>query len=152
MADRITREQRSQNMSRIRGAHTRPEKIVRSGLHRAGFRFRLHGRALPGRPDIVLKRYRAVVFCHGCFWHRHARCRFATKPKTRAAFWRSKLNGNQRRDAEQVRRLAAAGWRVLIVWECSLRDPRTRGRSIARATRWLLSDSDYAEIPQRISE
>jgi DNA mismatch endonuclease (patch repair protein) len=151
MADRLTKTQRSRNMSRIRGTNTRPEKIVRSGLHRAGFRFRLHGRGLPGRPDIVLKRYRAVVACRGCFWHHHSGCRFATLPKTRAAFWRSKLTGNQQRDAEQVRQLAAAGWRVLVIWECALRQQRSRDSAIARAASWLRGNSEYAEILPEIS-
>jgi DNA mismatch endonuclease (patch repair protein) len=151
MADRLTENQRSRNMSRIRGTNTRPEKIVRSGLHRAGLRFRLHGRGLPGRPDIVLKRHRAVVFCHGCFFHHHIGCRFATWPKTRAAFWRSKLTGNQQRDAEQVRQLAAAGWRVLVIWECALREQRSRESAIARAARWLRGNSEYAEILPEIS-
>ncbi|MBK9118188.1 MAG: DNA mismatch endonuclease Vsr [Phycisphaerales bacterium] len=120
--DRITSEHRSWNMSRIRGKDSGPERAVRSLLHREGFRFRLHQRSLPGTPDIVLPRYRSVVFVHGCFWHRHAGCRFAYTPKSRQAFWSEKFRSNQARDARVVSELEAAGWRVLVVWECELRD------------------------------
>jgi len=147
MPDPLTLEQRRYNMSRIRGTNTSPERIVRSGLHRAGLRFRLHGRYLPGRPDLVFKGHSAVVFCHGCFWHRHSGCKFATRPKTRAAFWESKFKDNQQRDAAQVQQLKDAGWRVLIVWECAVRRQTTREASIARAARWIRGRTAYGEIP-----
>ena len=105
-------------MSRIKGKDTGPEKIVRSLLHRMGYRFRLHGKTLPGRPDIVLSRHRAVVFVHGCFWHRHRGCKDATMPKTRRAWWRAKLEGNAARDRRNQAALRRTGWRVLTVWEC----------------------------------
>lgn len=108
-------------MSRIRGRDTSPERAVRSLLHRLGFRFRLHQRSLPGTPDIVLSRYRTAVFVHGCFWHRHSSCQFAYSPKSRRAFWTAKFRNNQRRDAQVLKELEAAGWQVLIVWECELR-------------------------------
>lgn len=122
MTDRISQERRSWNMSRIRGANTKPEILVRSMLHRAGYRFRLHDRKLPGRPDIVLKKYRTVVFVHGCFWHRHEGCPAATTPKTRVEFWNEKFAENVRRDRRNARALAEAGWHVITVWECELKD------------------------------
>lgn len=120
--DRLTKQHRSWNMSRIRGRDTSPELAVRTLLHRLGFRFRLHRRSLPGRPDIVLPRFRTVVFVHGCFWHRHKNCQFAYIPKSRRDFWSAKFRDNLRRDAEVTQELAIAGWHVLVVWECELRD------------------------------
>lgn len=110
-------------MARIRGRDTAPELTVRRFLHRRGLRYRLHARDLPGRPDIVLPRYRSVVMVHGCFWHQHPGCRFATKPATRADFWASKLRSNVRRDSEQAERLQLLGWRVHVAWECHLAEP-----------------------------
>ncbi len=122
MTDIISPQQRSRNMSRIRRKDTRPELRVRSLLHRLGFRFRLHRRDLPGRPDIVLPRYRTVVFVHGCFWHRHPDCRYAYTPRSRVSFWTAKFAENVARDRRNQEALIEAGWRVLIVWECELRD------------------------------
>lgn len=122
MAEKISPEMRSRMMSGIRGRDTRPEMTVRSFLHKSGFRFRLHRRALPGKPDIVLSRWNAVVFVHGCFWHGHEGCRYFRLPKTREAFWAAKIESNVRRDAATIQRLLEAGWRVAIVWECALRD------------------------------
>lgn len=122
--DLYTPEKRSQIMSRITGKNTRPEMIVRSLLHRLGFRFRLHQRKLPGRPDIVLPKHRAVIFVHGCFWHRHQDCNDATIPKTNTEFWLAKLNGNAERDRLASEALKADGWRVLYVWECETRNIR----------------------------
>lgn len=122
MADVLSPEQRRRNMSRIRGRDTEPEKIVRSMLHRMGYRFRLHRRDLPGRPDIVLPRLRSVIFVHGCFWHRHPGCRYTTTPKTRAEFWQKKFDENVTRDRRNVAALQKSGWRVLCVWECETRD------------------------------
>jgi DNA mismatch endonuclease, patch repair protein len=109
-------------MGRIRGKDTEPEKRVRSLLHRMGYRFRLHDRTLPGRPDIVLRRYRTVIFVHGCFWHRHPGCRYAYSPKTRVEFWEAKFAGNVVRDQDAQASLALAGWRVVTVWECETHD------------------------------
>lgn len=109
-------------MAAIRGKDTAPEMQVRRLLHRLGYRFRLHRRDLPGSPDIVLPRHRTVVFVHGCYWHRHTGCRYATTPRTRTAFWTEKFRRNVERDAAQQQQLRAAGWRVLIIWECELRD------------------------------
>lgn len=124
MVDRITPEHRSWNMSRIRGKDTGPEKHLRSLLHRAGFRYRLHTATLPGKPDLVLPRYRTVIFVHGCYWHRHPGCRNATTPGTRTDFWLAKFQGTVERDRRAVEDLTKQGWRVITVWECELeRDP-----------------------------
>jgi DNA mismatch endonuclease, patch repair protein len=120
MADTLSSERRSWNMSRIKGHNTGPEVRLRSLLHRAGFRFRLHAKELPGRPDIVLPRYRTTIFVHGCFWHRHTGCRNATTPSTRKAFWQEKFDGNVRRDERNRSELVAEGWTVVVVWECEL--------------------------------
>ena len=120
--DRLSRERRSWNMGRIPSCDTRPEIIVRSALHRLGFRFRLHGKVLPGKPDIVLPKWRHVIFVHGCFWHRHPRCSLARIPKSRVAFWRDKLEGNRRRDIVTRRAIRRMGWKVFVVWECQLKD------------------------------
>jgi len=121
MVDTITPERRSWNMSRIGGRNTGPELQLRSLLHRAGFRFRLHVKDLPGSPDIVLPRYRSAIFVHGCFWHRHKGCRNATRPSTRKEFWKSKFDSNVSRDERSRAALEAAGWAVFTVWECELK-------------------------------
>lgn len=120
--DCFTPEKRSRVMSRITGKNTRPERVVRSLLHRLGFRFRLHRRELPGNPDIVLPKHRAVIFVHGCFWHRHVNCKDATIPKTNTEFWLAKLNRNVERDRHVASELQAHGWNVLYVWECEIKD------------------------------
>jgi DNA mismatch endonuclease (patch repair protein) len=111
-------------MSRIRGRDTKPEKVVRSLLYRLGYRFRLQARKLPGRPDIVLPRYRTVVFVHGCFWHRHRGCKNCTTPSSRRAFWVKKLEGNAERDRVNRLALKRLGWRVVVVWECETESRR----------------------------
>lgn len=121
MTDVHTPEQRSFNMSRIRGADTKPEILLRSLLHRAGFRFRKNVRSLPGTPDIVLPKFQTVIFVHGCFWHRHEGCRFATIPKSNEAFWKAKFAANVQRDRFNEGRLNAAGWKIIIVWECMIK-------------------------------
>ncbi len=121
--DRLVAEKRSWNMSRISGRNTKPELEVRHLLHRLGYRFRLHRHDLPGTPDIVLPKYRTVIFVHGCFWHRHADCRYAYMPKSNVDFWNKKFSANVKRDAKVHRSLEQAGWQVVIVWECQLRDP-----------------------------
>src|SRR6266576_3688276 len=105
-------------MSRIRGKNTKPEKIVRSLLHKMGYRFRLHGKKLPGCPDIVLKKYQTVIFVHGCFWHRHHGCRNCTTPTNRRDWWLKKLEGNAERDKTHVITLSELGWKVFVIWEC----------------------------------
>lgn len=123
MADVFTVRERSWVMSRVRSKDTTPERAVRSLLHRMGFRFRLHGNDLPGKPDIVLPRHHCVVLVHGCFWHRHQRCSRATIPASNAAYWKMKFRRNVERDRQQKRDLQKCGWRVLVVWECELRCP-----------------------------
>jgi DNA mismatch endonuclease, patch repair protein len=120
MTDILTKEKRSWNMSRIRNKDTKPELIVRSILHRMGYRFRLHGKNLPGKPDIVLLKYQTVIFVHGCFWHRHKGCKYAYKPKSRNEFWNKKFQENIERDAKNKEKLEKAGWNVSIVWECEI--------------------------------
>ena len=116
--DTLSPEHRSWNMSRIRGGDTKPERLVRSVLHRQGYRFRLHRRDLPGRPDIVLPKHRRIVLVHGCYWHRHPGCRLAYTPKSNLEFWQAKFNETVQRDERQMRELSALGWQVTIVWEC----------------------------------
>lgn len=124
MADALTAERRSWNMSRIRGRDTKPELQLRSLLHRSGYRFRLHDKLLPGKPDIVLRKYRAVILVHGCFWHRHPDCRNTTMPSTRREFWDQKFADTVERDRLNGDRLKELGWLVVTVWECELkRDP-----------------------------
>ncbi|AAS97315.1 very short patch repair endonuclease [Nitratidesulfovibrio vulgaris] len=121
MADIVDSATRSRMMSGIKGRNTKPERLVRSYLHAAGFRFRLHRKDLPGCPDIVLPRYRAIIFVHGCFWHRHEGCNLASFPATRVDFWESKFAANVERDRRNETALAEAGWRVIIIWECQIR-------------------------------
>lgn len=122
MSDVHTPEQRSFNMSRIRSRDTKPEMMVRSLVHQMGFRFRLHVKGMPGTPDLVLPAHRKVIFVHGCFWHMH-RCRFGkVTPATNTEFWQNKRGGNVTRDQRNRRLLKAAGWSVLVVWECWTRD------------------------------
>lgn len=134
MPDVVDPATRSRMMRGIRGRNTKPELVVRRYLHRAGFRYRLHVKSLPGTPDIVLVRYRAVVFVHGCFWHRHPGCRFAYLPRTRDDFWRDKLDGNVQRDVRSSDALREKGWRVMVIWECELTDVRLNKLAMDLAT------------------
>lgn len=118
-------ETRSYNMSRIRGRDTKPEMLIRRGLHARGFRFRLHARDLPGRPDLVFPRRRAVILIHGCFWHGHD-CPMFRLPASRADFWQTKIEATRARDARAADALAEAGWRQLTIWECAVRGPARR--------------------------
>ncbi len=120
--DVFTPEKRSEVMSRVGTKNTKPELLVRSLLHGMGYRFRLHRKDLPGKPDIVLPKYRTVVFVHGCFWHRHPGCRRTTTPKARKEFWQSKFDRNVERDAQAEASLRAQGWNVLTVWECETKN------------------------------
>lgn len=122
MVDSLTAERRSWNMSRIRSRDTRPERALRSMLHRAGFRFRLHDRLLPGTPDIVMKKHKAVILVHGCYWHRHEGCRNATTPSTRTDFWRAKFSATVARDERNLEALAELGWSPIVVWECDVKN------------------------------
>lgn len=123
--DVLTIEQRRLNMSHIRGKDTKPEMLLRRGIHAAGLRFRLHGAKLPGRPDMVFPKHRAVILIHGCFWHGHD-CPLFKMPATRPEFWAKKISGNRERDLRTAKALQLAGWRLLTIWECSLKGPARR--------------------------
>lgn len=144
MADIVDPATRSRMMASIRGRDTGPEMSVRRGLHAAGLRFRLHRADLPGRPDITLPGRRVAIFVHGCFWHRHDGCRLTTTPATRADFWAAKFDGNVRRDAVAQDRLAELGWRVAIIWECSLLR-RREASTLTALIEWILSDASRFE-------
>ena len=115
-------EQRSRNMSAIKSKNTKPEIKVRKILHSMGYRFRLHSKDLPGSPDIVLPKYKTVIFVHGCFWHRHENCKYASTPKTRKEFWEVKFRENIKRDKMHQENLSSKGWKIMIVWECEIND------------------------------
>lgn len=135
-------------MSGIRGKDTRPEMVIRSGLHARGFRFRLHDPALPGKPDLVFPKYRAVIFVHGCFWHGHE-CHLFKWPSSRAAFWKNKIRGNIRNDTRNLGLLGKKyKWRVLVIRECALKGKTRLGpeRILSAASSWLNSNSKYREI------
>ncbi len=123
MTDIISKEKRSWNMSRIKNKDTKPEMIVRSMLHRMGYRFRLHRKDLPGIPDIILPKYKTAILVHGCYWHRHKGCKYAYNPKSRADFWQKKFKDNILRDKKNQKYLEKAGWKVFIIWECETSDP-----------------------------
>jgi len=137
-------------MARIGRKDTAPEKLLRSDLHRAGFRFRLHVKDLPGSPDIALPKYSAVIFVHGCFWHRHAGCALASTPVTRRDFWLQKFKANTLRDHRQQAALRVAGWRVGIVWECELRNAAKRVATLG-AVRHLLFSVSQASVQAEAS-
>lgn len=121
MADVHDKATRSYNMSRIKGKDTKPEMLVRRYLHAHGYRYRLHVKDMPGKPDIVLPRYKTVIFIHGCFWHGHEGCKYASLPKTRAAWWKEKIKKNIGNDKKAVTALQQAGWKIIILWGCELK-------------------------------
>lgn len=150
MADIVSADVRSRMMSGIKGQNTKPELVLRRGLHRSGFRFRLHARELPGKPDIVFPRYNAILFVHGCFWHGHD-CHLFRLPSTRRDFWQAKIARNQLVDERATRALTETGWRIGIVWECALKG-RTRlvlEDVIAACSAWLRADTQMFEIRGR---
>jgi len=141
MADVHSKEIRSKNMAAISGKDTKPELVIRKGLHRLGFRFRLHDRKLPGKPDLVLPKYHAVIFVNGCFWHQHD-CHLFQWPSTRKVFWHTKIQGNKARDIEAIKQLKLTGWRVLTIWECSLKG-KTRLQAddlFSRISNWIVGE------------
>lgn len=147
MADIVPAEVRSRMMAGIRGSNTKPELVLRKGLHAKGFRFRLHDRNMPGKPDIVFPRFKAVIFAHGCFWHGHD-CHLFKWPTTREDFWRAKIERNRKVDRRTEAALAAAGWRQGVVWECAIRG-RTRlplEDVISGCAEWLRSDWQSLKI------
>jgi DNA mismatch endonuclease, patch repair protein len=140
MTDTLTKAQRSKLMSKVRGRDTKPEWILRCGLHRLGFRYRLRNSRLPGRPDLVFRKFRAVVFVHGCFWHRHRGCKVASTPKSNVDFWNEKFANTVKRDRRVKRALERSGWRVLVVWECELIDRTVE--TVRRVASWLRQGVD----------
>lgn len=147
MTDVVDTATRSRMMSGIRGKDTKPEKLIRSGLHRLGFRYRLHGKDLPGKPDLVLPKSKAVIFVHGCFWHFHD-CHLFKMPSSRSDFWRQKLARNRERDGEHSAKLTELGWRSLVIWECALKGKERLGDEavIAKVVDWINSDAGNDEI------
>jgi len=130
--EKISPEKRSWIMSHIRGKNTAPERQVRSMLHKLGFRFRLHRRDLPGVPDIVLPKWKTVVFVHGCFWHQHAGCKDASIPTTNTTYWKEKFKRNQMRDKNNQKQLTSMNWQVIIIWECELLRPEAVEKKLLR--------------------
>ncbi len=123
MVDRLSPERRSALMSKVRGKDTSPEMRVRRLLHSLGYRYRLHDKKLPGKPDLTFVSRRKVIFVHGCFWHRHPGCKKATTPKTRTGYWETKFENNVRRDEQVLGELEKSGWDVIVIWECETHDP-----------------------------
>lgn len=140
MTDFMTPEQRSRAMSRVRGSETRLERLVRSELHKRGFRFRKNVKELPGRPDIVLPKYKAIVFVHGCFWHGHQECPAAKLPEANHEFWDNKITANAERDRRQQDKLRQLGWRIETIWGCSLKTHASRGKTLEKLSKWIRSD------------
>ena len=142
MSDVHNKETRSYNMSRIRSAHTKPEMLVRKFLHAQGFRYTLHSKKLPGKPDMVLPKYKTIVLIHGCFWHGHADCKYYVVPKTRTAWWLNKINTNKANDEKAVKALKKEGWKIITIWECDLKPvkiEKTLASLLKKIERGLLS-------------
>lgn len=149
MTDIVDQQTRSRMMSGIRGKNTKPELALRRALHARGFRFRLHSGKVHGRPDLVLPKHRAVVFVHGCFWHRHEGCRYTTTPSTRQEFWQAKFTANVARDAAVLGKLLEDGWRVATIWECALRKADKVNATADLLSAWLVSDETRLEIGEQ---
>ncbi|WP_019677524.1 very short patch repair endonuclease [Arsukibacterium perlucidum] len=148
MTDVHTKTIRSKNMAAIKGKNTRPEMIVRKGLYKAGFRYRLHVASLPGKPDLVFPKYKAVIFVQGCFWHQH-QCAMFHWPKTRTEWWKQKISSNRAHDEAVQDKLRELGWRVLLVWECALKGKNRapQPQLTGDITNWLQHGSSFAELP-----
>jgi len=150
MVDIVDSITRSRMMSGIKGRNTKPELLIRSLLHKKGFRFRLHVKDLQGKPDIVLPKYRAILFIHGCFWHGHENCRLFKLPNTRTEFWQNKIFRNQVNDSKAQELLLAAGWRVGTIWECATRKSKKDPESIVEIlTEWLRSNAPLLQIDEQ---
>lgn len=141
---------RSRMMSGIKGKNTSPELVIRKALHARGFRFRIHTTHLPGKPDLILPKFRAAIFVHGCFWHGH-NCRYFKTPKTRTEFWMDKIEKNKVRDAIQIAKLNEAGWRTLIIWECAIRKMKSENSItlIDTVAAWLSQNSTFHELDEQ---
>jgi DNA mismatch endonuclease (patch repair protein) len=144
--DTVDKVTRSRIMSKVGQRNTSPELALRKALHRIGFRYKLNDRKLPGSPDIVFPKYRAVIFVHGCFWHRHG-CRLTTSPASRQEFWEAKFVANRKRDSENTMKLQQAGWRVAVVWQCALNNKHSVSDIGQRVADWLRSAEFDLEIP-----
>lgn len=147
MADVVDKLTRSRMMSGIRGKDTKPERVIRSALHSAGFRYRVHASELPGKPDLVFPKYNAVILIHGCFWRSHSDCWWSTTPSSKTEFWTIKFAQNVERDTQNILDLRKLGWRVGVVWECSLRPPQKDRLASAIGT-WLESDRRSLTLPK----
>ena len=145
MTDIVSPRKRSEMMAGIKGRNTKPEMVVRKFLHRNGFRYRLHKAGIPGKPDLVFPKYHAVIFVHGCYWHRHEGCRLAYTPKSRIEFWTRKFSENVARDARQRIALLEAGWRIAVVWECAIR----ANTDLFPLVEWLRGIDSEFELPSR---
>jgi DNA mismatch endonuclease (patch repair protein) len=147
--DRVNSEKRSEMMSGIRSRNTRPEIIIRKGLFHNGFRYRINDKTIFGKPDMSLKKYHAVIFVHGCFWHGHAGCGNFRIPSSNSAFWADKIDANRRRDADVLNYLHATGWRICVIWECAIRGKKQLSLldgTIDKIARWILSDAVWLEV------
>lgn len=149
LTDVVDQATRSRMMAGIQGKNTSPELLIRKGLHALGFRFRIHANHLPGKPDIVLQKYKTVIFVHGCFWHGH-QCRYFKVPKTRTGFWLEKIGRNRSRDAEQIAVLRSLGWRVVVVWECAVRAMKKQQSPllIEVVAAWLLQGEGFVQFEE----
>jgi DNA mismatch endonuclease, patch repair protein len=155
MVDIVSAETRSRMMSGIRGKDTRAEIAIRKQLFALGYRYRLHARGLPGSPDLVFPKYKAVVFVHGCFWHRHG-CPLTTTPSSNTDFWQTKFNANRERDGRVLIALRQKGWRIALVWECAVASAGLGQKELARLSRWIRSGpksrAKLLEIPAHITQ
>ena len=148
MTDIVDPATRSRMMAGIRGKNTRPELKIRKELHRLGFRFRLHDKQLPGKPDIVLRKYQAIIFVHGCFWHQHE-CRLFKWPKTRPEFWKEKINRNRENDIKALESLCSSGWRVCVIWECAMKGADKNIQGVAKnIANWLQGNELVLEVSE----
>ena len=143
--DKLSKEKRSWNMSRIRSEDTSPEKLVRSMLHGMGYRFRLHRKDLPAKPDIVLPKYKTVIEVRGCFWHRHKGCKETTTPKSNQDFWLEKFSRNVERDRKNGRKLKALGWKVIVIWECEIKNEKKLINKLSRKIQGEELSTKYAK-------
>jgi len=150
MNDFMTTAQRSRAMSNVRGKNTKPEMKVRSGLHNRGFRFRVNDKKLPGKPDIILRKYSTVIFIHGCFWHHHMNCSKSKMPQTRKEFWKNKIRNNVIRDRENIKALTEMGWRMAVVWECATKKKKDLIKTLDALNWWIKEGEFYIEIPQLV--
>jgi DNA mismatch endonuclease (patch repair protein) len=148
MTDMVDKATRSRMMASIRSRDTKPETLVRTGLHKIGFRYRLHVSTLPGKPDLVFPKYNAAIFVHGCFWHRHPDCHLSTNPASNVDFWVTKFRSNIERDARNIEALRKLGWRIAIIWECALRSEASEDIAAAIGA-WLQGSKATLRLPRR---